>query len=144
MKSLDKLAQRICLALLLLPVAWVALVVLSFFWDSMAMERFYRNRPILQAMRMAQEDDHASVESAAAAEALLRHVVADTDAKSAIAALAGEGFSCEKQPPSSSEHVACGVQVSGTFGYTDWSVNLQFGGAFRGAQGREGCGAMDT
>jgi hypothetical protein len=95
----------------------------------MAMERFYRNRPILQAMRIAQEDDHASVESAAAAEALLRHVVAGTGAKAAIAALAGEGFSCAKQPPSSSAPVACGVHVSGPFGYTDWSVNLQFDAA---------------
>jgi uncharacterized protein (DUF2147 family) len=125
-KSLDKLAQRICLALLLLPVAWVALVVLSLFWDSMAMERFYRNRPILQAMRMAQEDDHASVESAAAAEALLRHVVAGTDAETTIAVLAGEGFRCAKHPPSSGAPVACGLQVSGPFGYTNWTIDLQF------------------
>jgi hypothetical protein len=51
-KSLDKLAQRTCLALLLLPVAWVVLVVPSFCWDDLAMERFYRNRPILRRVSL--------------------------------------------------------------------------------------------
>jgi hypothetical protein len=124
-KSLDKIAQRICLALLLLPVAWVALVALSFFWNSMAMERFYRNRPILQAMRVAR-DDYASVESAAAAEAMLRHIVVGTDAKTAIAALAGEGFRCTEQPPSLGRLVNCGLRVSGPLGYTNWTIELQF------------------
>ncbi len=128
MKSLDKLAQRICLALLLLPVAWAALVVLSFAWSSMAMERFYRNRPILQAMRMAQ-DDHARVESAAAVEALLQHVVVGTDAETAIAALAEEGFGCTKQPPFSNQHASCRLRVSAPIGFTDWSVDLQFDAA---------------
>jgi hypothetical protein len=82
----DKLAERALLALLLMPVAWFAYVALSFAWASMALERFYRDRPILQAMRMA-HDDPPSVESAAAAEALLRYVPLGTDATAAIAIL---------------------------------------------------------
>ena len=56
MIACDKLAERALTALLLLPVAWVACVALSFAWDGMALERFYRDRPILQAMRMAHDD----------------------------------------------------------------------------------------
>jgi hypothetical protein len=129
-KSLDKIAQRVCLALLLLPVAWVAFVVLSLFWADMAMERFYRGRPILQAMRMAQ-DDHASIESAVAAEALLQHIVLGADARTAISLLAGEGFGCTEQPPSLGRHMNCGLRVSDPFGYTNWTIDLQFDDAAR-------------
>ncbi len=86
------------------------------------MERFYGNRPILQAMRMA-HDNSASVESAAAAETLLQHIVVGTDASTAVTLLAGEGFRC---PPPLGQHVNCALQVSGSFGFTDWSVDLQF------------------
>jgi hypothetical protein len=120
----DKVAERVLSAMLLMPVLLIAYMVLSFLWDGMALERFYRDRPILQAMRMA-HGDAATADSAAAAQALLRQVPAGTDAATAIALLAGEGFGCAKQPRSG-EHVQCGTRASGPFGYTYWIVELEF------------------
>jgi hypothetical protein len=120
----DRLAEHALLALLLMPVAWVAWVALSFAWDSMALERFYRDRPILQAMRMA-HDYPPSVGSAAAAEALLQRVPVGTDAATAISILSGEGFGCGKPRPAG-ERVQCGTRASGPFGFTIWTVELQF------------------
>jgi hypothetical protein len=120
----DKLAERALTALLLMPVAWFAYVALSFAWDSMALERFYRDRPILQAMRMA-HDDPPSVESAAAAEALLRYVPLGTDATAAIAILSGEDLAAasRRRRPST---CSAGTRASGPFGFTIWTVELQF------------------
>jgi len=96
----------------------------------MALERFYRDRPILQAMRLAR-DNPPSVDSAAAAAALLQHVPAGTDASTAIARLSGEGFDCAEQPPSWGGHVQCGTRASGPLGWTSWAVDLQFDAAAR-------------
>jgi hypothetical protein len=123
--ALDKFARRVCLAVLLMPAALIACMVLSFVWNSMAAERFYGAHPILQTMRQAR-DDNATINSIASGEALLRYVPIDTVATTALAALAREGFSCAEKPPSSGDHVECGLQVSESFGYTHWIVGLQF------------------
>jgi hypothetical protein len=129
-KTWDKLAERLLLAMLLMPALLIAGAVLKFFWDGMALERFYRDRPILQAMRLAR-DDPPSVESAAAAAALLQHVPVGTDATTAIARLSGEGFDCVAQPPSSGGHRQCSTRASGPFGWTSWTVELQFDASAR-------------
>jgi hypothetical protein len=123
--ALDKFARRVCLAVLLMPVALIAYMVLSFVWHSMAAARFYGARPILQAMREAR-DDNATIDSIAAGEALLRYVPVGTVATTALAAFSSEGFSCAKKPPSPGDHVECGLQVFEPFGYTYWIVGLQF------------------
>jgi hypothetical protein len=129
-KTWDKLAKRLLLAILLMPALLISGAVLKFFWDGMALERFYRDRPILQAMRLAR-DNPPSVDSAAAAAALLQHVPAGTDASTAIARLSGEGFDCGEQPPSWGGYVQCGTRASGPWGWTSWTVDLQFDAAAR-------------
>jgi hypothetical protein len=134
-KALEKLAARVCLAVLLVPAALIAVMVLSFFWRDFAMEHFYRARPILQAMWEAR-DVRCAFESAAAQAALLQHVPVGTDATTALAALSVEGFGCRKPPASSDGHVECGLRIASPIGYTTWVVDLQFGdsGVLAGAK----------
>lgn len=117
--------RQACLLVLLVPVAGIAWIAMSITWSVLATDHFYRVRPILQAMRDAGEG--ATENSPSAREALSRHVPIGTDAATAVADLAGEGFGCAKQPPSSEARVVCrlrGPTVLG--GWTDWTVELHF------------------
>jgi hypothetical protein len=85
-----------CVAVLTPP----ALIVFSVVWSSIETERFYRERPLLSAIRPVYLDISkpyfARLDTAR--DVVLRHFPVGTEAATAIATLSHEGFHCQTLP----------------------------------------------
>jgi hypothetical protein len=79
-----------------MPVAFLTLAIT---WTDIKTERFYRERPILHAMRQAYGGD--SLKSDLARDILLTRFPIGSDATAAVAAVSREGFNCQKLAPHS-------------------------------------------
>jgi hypothetical protein len=131
-------ALLICLTLLLIPAG---ILLLFDTWQRIKVDRYYAERPILQAMRSV-HDGVWSNNSEPARSALLQHVTLGTDSQSATAALSIESFSCAatRRPSNESsrylgglEHVEvngarlnCQLLAPARLGYTRWLIDLWF------------------
>ncbi len=140
----------ITFALVAFPAYWLSALV----WSSIETERYYRARPILQAMRRARDGD--SLKADAAREVLLMRFPLGTAAKAVVDALSREEFHCQRltrtspnpiesalreragqirkglgQPaaPMEREHIVCQLSVPTELASTAWIVKLTPGTA---------------
>jgi hypothetical protein len=111
------LAAIICLALMAPLIYGISLLIHSEF----AVMGFYRARPLLQALRSA--DDPAWNEARGARLQLLQQLPLGTEKAGAMGALSREGFSCQDM---SGQLVDCQLLAPASMGYTRWIVDLQF------------------
>jgi hypothetical protein len=113
------------LALVLIPTAWVVLIVLSFTWRSIEYDHFFRVRPILNALHSVSRG--ATADSPEARDEFLQHFPVGTDKEATLAVLSGEGFSCATRRGDLEQPVVCGLRISNPLGgYSDWIIHLQF------------------
>jgi hypothetical protein len=85
------------------------LLILPFAWAASKTEHFYRERPVLLAMRQAWNGD--SLKTSPARGVLLARFPLGTDAALAAAALSAEGFGCQRLPSTRPATNAAGAQL---------------------------------
>jgi hypothetical protein len=100
-----------------------ALLALYVGWHEFDEWRFYRGRPILDAMWVAHQQARDGSASAVAEETLLRSFAPGTGRAVAAATLVAEGFHCQESPVRPGA-VDCQLVAPADIGYTRWIVDL--------------------
>lgn len=120
---MSRTAKRVLIVCLVVLLGLPTYVVLWFWWAEYSTDRFYRARPVLQAMKEA-HDWGSTNNSIPARDVLLRHIPLGTAEADARTILSRQGFGCGKL--SASHVLDCQLRAKATLGYTHWIIDLQF------------------
>jgi hypothetical protein len=117
--------QRLKLTALVIAVFAVPLALLALYvaWLEFDEWRFYRRRPILDAMWVEHQRARDGSPSKTAEEALLRSFPSGIGRAVAAAALSAEDFYCQESPVRPGA-VDCQIRAPADVGYTLWIVDL--------------------